>query len=237
MDSTFLRGCPPTTGRALSGGREKVAQRPSPRGAAQGDWLNATRAIRIGAAVVVLLIWWAGTATAGAELTAVTSKRSGHVLSVSFRVDGAFTPKMEEAILSGIPQTFTYFFEVYRVVPAWPDQRIYNWQVRRTIRYDTLKQVFSVDFGQAEPQRQTKDLNQAKQWMTDFTDFPVAVGPALQSGAEHYVRLKAELDPVEWPLYLNRIFFFANLWDFKTPWVRVDLPIKAPDADAPTATP
>jgi len=206
-------------------------------GTPQGDWLQRFRAIGIGA-LVMLSLWFSGaSAWAGAELTAASGARNGHVLSVSFRVDGAFTPKLEEAILTGIPQTFTYFFEVYRVVPAWPDLRIYNWQVRRAIRYDTLKKLFTVDMGQDEGPRQTKDLDQAKRWMTEFADFPVAVGPALEPGSEHFVRVKAELDPVEWPLYLNRIFIVANLWDFKTPWVRINLPPKAPDETPAPAAP
>ncbi|MDP8224654.1 MAG: DUF4390 domain-containing protein [Candidatus Lernaella stagnicola] len=187
-------------------------------------------------AIGVLLLTWNVVQAAEATLTGASSQRAGHVLSVSFKVEGAFTPKMEEAILSGIPQTFTYFFEVYRVVNAWPDQRIYNWQVRRTIKYDTLKKAFTVTLGSNEKDRQTKDLSEAKKWLTEFQGFPVAVVPALQADASHYVRVKAELDPVDWPLYLNRIFFFANLWDFKTPWLRIELPDGVSD-DTPTNQP
>jgi uncharacterized protein DUF4390 len=160
--------------------------------------------------------------------------RTGHVFSVSFHVEGAFMPKMEEALLSGVTQSFTFHFEVFRVISAWPDLRIYNWTVRRTISYDTLKKTFTVDDGGQGPKKQTKQLEQAKKWMIDFERFPVAVVPALEGKSKHFVRLKAELDPVEWPLYLNRILFFANLWDFETPWLRIDLPLDQPDESSPT---
>lgn len=162
-----------------------------------------------------------------AHISSAKASRQGHVLTVSFIVEGAFTPKMEEAVQSGIPQTFTYQFEVYRVVTAWPDQRIYNWTIKRTIRYDTLKKIYTVELGSDAKPKQTDDLAVAKTWMTSFTDFPVAVVPALDPSTDYYVRVKAELDPVQWPLHLNKILFLANLWSFETPWMRVDLPIKA----------
>jgi hypothetical protein len=195
-----------------------------------------SRVLAVCTAVVCLFLAARGAARAAdARIVGASSSRNGHVLAVSFSVADAFTPKMEEAILSGIPQAFTYLFEVYRVIPAWPNMRIYNWQVKRTIRYDTLKKTFTVEFGEDARPKQTQDFAQAKRWMTEFNDFPVAVAPALESGSQHYVRVKAQLDPVEWPLYLNRLLFFANLWSFETAWQRIDLPAKAPANEATPA--
>jgi len=151
--------------------------------------------------------------------------RQQQVLLIDFTVENAFTPGMEEASQSGMAQTFVFQFEVYKEIRAWPDQRIYNWEVSRTIRYDTLKQTFFVNMGQDAPEKQTKDLAEAKQWMVRFTAFPVAVVTSLDTSSPHYVRVRAKLDPKEWPLYLNRILFFPSLWEFQTTWQEIPLPI------------
>jgi hypothetical protein len=171
---------------------------------------------------------WAG----DPRIQNASAARNGYVLSVSFTVADAFKPKMDEAILSGIPHTFVYQFEVYRVVVAWPDMRIYNWSVRRTVRYDTLKKTFTVEFGADAKPKQTEDFAEAKKWMTEFADFPVAVAPALEMPSDYYVRVKAALAPVDAPLYLNKVFPFG-FWSFETPWQRLDLPVKAPNEATP----
>lgn len=155
-----------------------------------------------------------------------SATRQQQVFMISFAVENAFTPGMEEAIQSGMPQTFVFQFEVYKEIRAWPDQRIYNWDVSRTIRYDTLKQIFYVNEGPDVPEKQTKDLAEAKQWMVTFDSFPVAVATSLDMTSPHYVRVRVRLDPEEWPLNLNRILFFPSLWEFQTAWQEIQLPIE-----------
>lgn len=174
---------------------------------------------------VLGVLVFAAVALADALIEGSASSRDDQVITVSFRVANAFTPEMERAILSGIPHTFTFYFEIYRVITAWPDLRIYHWQVRRTVHYDTLKKTFSVDLGDGNPPKHTDNLIEAKKWMVEFTDLPVAVTTSLDRSNAHYLRVKAELDPVKLPLMLNKVFFFINLWSFETPWHRIDLPV------------
>jgi hypothetical protein len=170
-------------------------------------------------------------AAGDAHLANASSSRNGQIYSVSFVLLDAFDSKREEAILSGIPQTFNYVFEVYRVITAWPNMRVYNWTVKRTIRYDTLKKIFTVEFDEDAKPKQTSDFPQAKKWMTEFADFPVAVAPALEASSSYYVRVKATTETVELPFYVNRVF--TSSWNFETAWQRIDLPAKV--AHEPTA--
>jgi hypothetical protein len=43
----------------------------------------------------------------------------------------------------------------------------------------------------------------------------------LKRGLHYQLRLKAELDKIELPFYLNYVFFFLSLWDFETDWYSV----------------
>jgi hypothetical protein len=157
--------------------------------------------------------------------------RDDQVIVVSFQVTNAFKPEMEQAIFSGIPYTFTYRFEIYRVITAWPDLRLYHWLVKRTIRYDTLKKTYTVDLGAGGRPKQTQDFAEAKKWMTEFLDHPVAVATSLDRSYKHYLKVKAELDPVRLPLLLDKILPFLNLWSVETPWVRIELPLGVADVE------
>ena len=177
-------------------------------------------------AVALLALVFATAALAGAFIEGSAAARDDQVIAVSLRVVNAFTPEIEKAIISGIPHTFTYFFEIFREVPAWPDMRIYHWQVHRTIKYDTLKKIYTVDPGDGNRPKQTEEFSLAKRWMTEFTDHPVAVTTSLDRNFRHYLRIKAELDPVRLPLLLDKLLFFVNLWSLETPWHRIDLPLE-----------
>ena len=157
--------------------------------------------------------------------------RDDQVIVVSFQVTDAFKPDMEQAIYSGMPYSFTYRFEIYREIPAWPDLRLYHWAVKRTIRYDTLKKTFTVDLGAGGRPKETQDFAEAKKWMTEFVDHPVAVTTSLDRSYKHYLKVKADLDPVRLPLFLDKIFPFLNAWSFETPWVTIELPTGVADVE------
>ncbi|MCA9239265.1 MAG: DUF4390 domain-containing protein [Planctomycetales bacterium] len=80
----------------------------------------------------------------GAGIAELSARADGQAYLVSFQVDGAFTEDLEEAIQAGIPTTFTYLFRVKRHVTAWFDERIAEFQVRRTVDYDNIREVYTV---------------------------------------------------------------------------------------------
>lgn len=157
------------------------------------------------------------------------SERIGNDWTVSFHVEGSFTEKMENAILSGISTTFTFYFALYRVVPRWADEKLFSWKVRRTIRFDNLKRQFGVVMDNEATKVVYTDFNEAKKAMVSFEKIPVVVAGSLAAHQQFYVRVKAELDPVDMPIVLNELFFFVSLWDFVTPWTRIDLSRPAPE--------
>jgi len=42
--------------------------------------------------------------------------------------------------------------------------------------------------------------------------------PSLIPGRTYELMIKAELTTVDLPLFLDNVFFFVKLWDFKTGW-------------------
>lgn len=160
-----------------------------------------------------------------------TSHRIGNNWVVSFRVEGGFNEQLENAILSGIPTTFTFHFTLCREIKGWVDDQLFSWKVGRTIRFDNLKREFTVVLDNEGNKATFTDFKKAKKAMVTFTNLPVVVAGSLTAQHLYYVKVKAEMIPIELPVVLNELFFFVSFWEFKTPWHRIDL------TDAETSEP
>ena len=188
------------------------------------------RCWRTSALVAFSLLLTASLATAavlhrGAEATLadiiVTNTRED--LLAFFEIRGCFTREMDEAILNGIPTTFTIFVKLSRARLFWVDQSLSTGEIEHSIKYDSLRSEFQV--------RRTEDGGK----VLVFKDFPAAkkamaevkglkVGPLenLVKGNKYQLRVKAELQKVRLPFNLHYVLFFLSLWDFETDWYTVD---------------
>ncbi len=142
---------------------------------------------------------------------------------VNFTAMDCFSDKVENAILSGITTTFTFRFSLKREVSKWADERLFSWKVRRSVHFDNLKQKFEVVMDNAGNKLVFSNFNDAKKAMVTFKEIPVVVAGALSANNNYYVNIKVQLDPVEMPKMLDKLFFFVPLWDFESPWFRIDL--------------
>ena len=144
-------------------------------------------------------------------------------LLVFFNIQGSFTREMEEAILNGIPATFTIIIRLYKTRTIWFDASISSLRLQHTIKYDSLKDEFRITRS-ADPENElvTKDFEVAKKAMTEIRDIEVIPLKKLEPGGRYQLRLKAELEKVKLPLYLHYVLFFVTLWDFETDWYTVD---------------
>lgn len=158
-----------------------------------------------------------------ARLTDMVVSNTRDNLLLFVKVDGAFTEKMKQAVLSGIPTTFSFLIRVEKMYPFFPDHRISELKVNHTIKYDALRKNFIVKRSWEDDRQLTTDsFEEAQQWMSEIKSLPVASLDDLEKGVRYEVNTKAELDKVTLPFYLNYIFFFVSLWDFETGWQSVD---------------
>jgi hypothetical protein len=81
-----------------------------------------------------------------ASITDFLINTSDTDLLVHFKVKHCFTKKMEEAILAGIPTTFTFFLELYRERDFWFDSKLVSGVTRHTVKYDNVKKIFYLTF-------------------------------------------------------------------------------------------
>ena len=151
----------------------------------------------------------------------VTNTRDDLLLYLS--VDGAFTEKIKEAILSGVPVSFSFFTHLYEVRSMWFDQSIADIKVTHTIKYDNLKKEFTVQRSWEDHKPVvTKSLGEARRLMTEIDSLKVVSLKRLDKGKQYQIRAKAELSKLTLPFYLHYVLFFVSFWDFETDWYTID---------------
>jgi hypothetical protein len=130
---------------------------------------------------------------------------------------------MEEAILNGIPTTFTIVIKLHRTRAVWLDASIASINLEHTIKYDSLKNEFRVTRSEeGDTELVVKDFETAKKAMAEIRNIRVVSLKELQERGKYQLRVKAELEKVRLPLYLHYVLFFVSLWDFETDWYTVD---------------
>jgi len=150
----------------------------------------------------------------------VTNTRD-HLLSY-FNVRDCFTEEMNMAIMNGISTKFTFIVKLYEIRSTWFDRKIADIRLTHTIEYNTLKNEFSLLLPEQNKKKvKTKDFDGAKDLMADVVALKVIRLDKLNKGAHYQIRMKAELDKIELPFYLNYVLFFLSLWDFETDWYSV----------------
>jgi hypothetical protein len=153
------------------------------------------------------------------QLSGISVSETADDLLLSLKVEGAFNEKLEEAVLNGIPATFSFFIILNRVRTAWADEQIVDLNVTHTLKYHNLKNHYIIKKSwQDNKPVITKSFDEAKKIMSEINELKIVPLKTLRKDSRYQVTAKAELDKVKLPFILNYILFFASLWDFETEW-------------------
>ena len=160
---------------------------------------------------------------AEATLSDIIVTNTQEDLLVFFDINGCFTREMEEAILNGIPTTFTIYIRLYKTRTLWFDASISDIELEHTIKYDSLMNEFRVTRSEDNHSELVlKEFDAAKKAMAEIKNIIVVPLLELSKNGNYQLRVKAELEKVRLPLYLHYVLFFVSLWDFETDWYTVD---------------
>ena len=158
-----------------------------------------------------------------ARLTNIIVTNTRNDLLVYLTVDGAFSEKIKEAVLSGVSISFSFFITLFRERSLWFDKEITDIKVIHRIKYDNLKKEFTVrrSWESGKPII-TPSFEEAQKLMTEVDSLVVVPLSLLKKGDRYQLRAKAELSKLTLPFYLHYLFFFVSLWDFETDWYTID---------------
>lgn len=175
--------------------------------------------------ICILFLSWPPVSLAKGEEAGISKlilASEGKNLEAYLWVEGAFPEKIQEAINTGLPLTFSYTIILERPRRLWPAAEIAHAEITHTIHYNTLLEYYTVTRSWEKKPRTTADLDLAKAWMTHIGKFPVIQSAELEKGTTYRIRAKAKLREFRLPLYLHRILFFLSFWDFETDWYSLE---------------
>jgi hypothetical protein len=175
-------------------------------------------------ALSILCISFHGLAIArDAQLTNIIVTNTRDDLLVYLSVEGAFTPKMEEAVKNGVPASFSFFVNLYRTRGMWFDKELADLTITHTIKYNSLKKEYAVSrsWDSGSPVV-VQSFGTAKKLMTEIDSLKVVPLELLKKGDRYQIQAKAKLSRITLPYYLHYVLFFLSLWDFETDWYTID---------------
>lgn len=135
----------------------------------------------------------------------------------------AFPSKIETAVHSGVPTTFSFYIKLHRVRGLWLDQKIMDITLSHTLKYNSLKKEYIVTRSWEGEQSQTvESLDEAKKLMTEVDSLVIVPLKQLEKGQQYQISAKAELSKMTLPFYLHYILFFVSFWDVETDWYTIN---------------
>jgi len=144
-------------------------------------------------------------------------------LLVYFDVKQAFSEKINQAVLNGVPTAFSFYVTLYKTDGSWFDKKISDIQIKSNLKYNSLKKEFSVlKPWKNEKAIVTQSFEEAKSLMTEINNLKIIPLNQLVKGDKYQLRIKAKLDKVTLPLSLHTVLFFVSFWDFETNWYLIN---------------
>ena len=174
----------------------------------------------LGIGIIVALPFTVQAAVSPRMVDILITSNTENVLLYSRLVD-CFKTDMESAILAGVPAVFTLQLDVYQERSYLWDKNIVSKEIRRMIKYDNLKKVFSITTNGNGQSVVFQDFETAQKAMSDLNGVSVIPIAYLEKGNQYYAQVKVKIDKVRLPFYMEYVFVFVSLWDFETPLYKI----------------
>ena len=159
-----------------------------------------------------------------ARVTDVIVTNTRDDLILYFRIQDCFTEDLQQAILSGVPTTFTFLASLDQVRSFWKDKNLASLEIRHTVKFNNLKNEYVITRSEHNDKPViVNSMSEAKRVMAEVENLRIAKLESLERNYRYQVSVKAELSKITLPFYLHYVFrFFLFLWDFETDWYTTD---------------
>ena len=119
-------------------------------------------------------------------------------ISVSYRVEAPFTPRLEETLQQGMPATIAYEVGVWKRRTFWFDKSIVALRREHKVAYVPWANAFRVrsGFGVGVRSRSVVSLDSLKTWLFEERRLAVVPAAALDSSGTYYVTVRVTIRPV-----------------------------------------
>ncbi len=119
-------------------------------------------------------------------------------VSVSYRVETPFTPRLEETLLQGMPATVAYEVGVWKRRTFWFDKSIVALKREHKVAYVPWAKSFRVRSGTGvgATTRSVVSIDSLKAWLFEERRLAVVPAAALDSAGTYYVTVRVTIRPV-----------------------------------------
>jgi hypothetical protein len=142
----------------------------------------------------------------------VTNTRDDLLLYLTAK--DAFSDKIEKAIHSGVPATFTYYINLYRVRSLYLDEKISELKLAHNLKYDNLKKEYTVTRSWEDYRPLTvKTYEEAQKLMTEVDSLVIVPLVRLEKGTAVPDSCKSRIgqdDPAFLPALCLIFYFFLG---------------------------
>lgn len=135
----------------------------------------------------------------------------------------SLTNEMIEGLHSGIPISFSFFVELAKLKSNWLNEGLTKIEFSHTLRYDTLKQNYTVETEEISKKIHTvSTLEEATTLLNEINGLKIVTLQELEPEQTYRLRVKADLYKKTLPLSLHSFIPFVSWWDLKTDWHSIE---------------
>ena len=144
-------------------------------------------------------------------------------LTLSFKLEDAFSEEMKEVILNGTFITFTFFVVLREIKDFWLDRKIVDIKIDHLLKYNVLKKEFVIKRSwEIDEVSISKSFIEAQHLMDAISNLKILPFNWLGNGNHYQIAIKAELSKGNLPVDLRSVIFFSPPWGFETDWYILD---------------
>lgn len=150
---------------------------------------------------LVMAAWLAAAGAARADndlgLTVDPVEVLAGAVTVSYRVDRPFTPRLEETLLQGMPATVTYEVGLWKRRAFWFDKLVVALKNEHKVVFDPWRKAFRVRAGGIDARTRTvPSLDSLRTALFVVRRLPVSLLTVLDADASYYVTVRVMIRPV-----------------------------------------
>jgi hypothetical protein len=173
--------------------------------------------------VSVLLLVSPAAAAPTASINNITVSNTNDDLLLYASMQGAFTEKIKQAVLSGTTTSVVFIILLKQGRFLWFDDKIADINVVHSIAYDKARKEFVVrrSWRNSEPEI-TPSFEEAQALVSRIESLKIIPLSRITKGSQYQLQIKAEASRKTLPLGLNTVLFFISFWDVATDWYIID---------------
>lgn len=131
---------------------------------------------------------------------------------------GVFSPKLLEAIHSGVTTKFIFDLSLFRSRKLIYDFEVSSRQLHHQVKYSALKKTYTFHLKEGAKDiesRVTRSQGEMIDWMRELNGAPIASGETLSPNDRYYVKIRAQLNHVDFVFPFNYLLAF---WGKNSDW-------------------